>query len=92
MIGLRIRNPEAENHIYKVGETVGWSAPAYVGRPTMVEIMRCLPPLGKDLQYRIKSIGGVHENVAIEGDLTRVKREAKAAPAFLSSSLSPPLS
>jgi hypothetical protein len=61
------------SHLYHVGETVILDSRAgYFLKPdTAFTIIAQLPPLGSDLQYRIKSMGERHERVVLEHQLTR---------------------
>ena len=59
-------------HIYSVGQQVsfGGRVVTYLKKRTGVfTITKLLPPLGAELQYRIKSAGEVHERVASEHEL-----------------------
>ena len=59
-------------HIYSVGQQVSFSerVVTYLKRTGGVfTITKLLPPLGAELQYRIKSVGEVHERVASEHEL-----------------------
>jgi hypothetical protein len=70
------------SHLYQVGETVILDSRAgYFLKPdTAFTVVAQLPPLGTDLQYRIKSIGERHERVALEHQLSRaLSRDAPAA-------------
>ena len=58
-------------HIYSVGQQVsfGERVVTYLKRTGVFTITKLLPPLGAELQYRIKSAGEVHERVASEHEL-----------------------
>ena len=58
-------------HIYSVGQQVsfGERVVTYLKRTGVFTVTKLLPPLGAELQYRIKSEGEVHERVASEREL-----------------------
>jgi len=58
-------------HIYSVGQQVSFDGRVgtYLKRAGAFTIMKLLPPVGAELQYRIKSEGEAHERVAIEQEL-----------------------
>ena len=58
-------------HIYSVGQQVsfGERVVTYLKRTGVFTITKLLPPLGAELQYRIKSAGEVHERVASQHEL-----------------------
>ena len=58
-------------HIYSVGQQVsfGERVVTCLKRNGVFTITKLLPPLGAELQYRIKSEGEVHERVASEREL-----------------------
>ena len=58
-------------HIYSVGQQVNFvgGIGTYLKRPGVFTVTKLLPPLGAELQYRIKSEGEAHERVASERDL-----------------------
>ena len=58
-------------HIYSVGQQVsfGGRVVTYLKRTGVFTITKLLPPLGAELQYRIKSADEVHERVASEHEL-----------------------
>jgi hypothetical protein len=58
-------------HIYSVGQQVSLDGPGrtYLKLAGVFTVTKLLPPLGAELQYRIKSAGEVHERVASEHEL-----------------------
>jgi hypothetical protein len=58
-------------HIYSVGQQVsfGGRVVTYLERTGVFTITKLLPPLGAELQYRIKSAGEAYERVASEHEL-----------------------
>ena len=64
-------------HIYSIGQQVGFGdrVVTYLKRTGVFTITKLLPPLGAELQYRIKSAGEVHERVASEHELHAVELE-----------------
>jgi hypothetical protein len=58
-------------HIYSVGQQVsfGGRVVTCLKRTGVFTITKLLPPLGAELQYRIKSAGEAHERVASEHEL-----------------------
>lgn len=66
----RVREPAT--HRFRVGELVSWRGPLGAASLNSVpaEVVRHLPPMGDDLQYRIKAVGGSREHVAIERELS----------------------
>jgi len=58
-------------HIYSVGQQVNFvgGIGTYLKRPGVFTVTKLLPPLGAELQYRIKSEGEAHERVASEREL-----------------------
>jgi hypothetical protein len=58
-------------HIYSVGQQVsfGGRVVTYLTRTGVFTITKLLPPLGAELQYRIKSAGEAYERVASEHEL-----------------------
>lgn len=85
MTGEYKRVVENNTHRFRVGETVAWSGPQMAPRSAakLTEIVRLLPPLGVDLQYRIKSVDEPREHVAAERELTPVTQPA--TPVFSAS-------
>ena len=71
-------------HLYRVGEPVILEARAgYAMKPDAVfTVVKQLPPSGRELQYRIKSVGEPYERVALENQLTRPPRRDGAAGVF----------
>jgi hypothetical protein len=71
-------------HIYSIGQQVSLDGPGrtYMKLVGVFTVTRLLPPLGVELQYRIKSETEAHERVAAEQEL-RVVEVAKSivAPA-----------
>ena len=69
-------------HKFRIGEKVSWSA-ASLGQARskgVVTIVAQMPPLGNDLQYRIRSAKDSHDHVVVEADLTReMAQDAHAA-------------
>lgn len=59
------------SHIYSVGQHVSFDGRggAYLKRAGIFTITKLLPPVGTELQYRIKSEGEAHERVASEHEL-----------------------
>ena len=76
-------------HIYSVGQQVsfGERVVTYLKRTGVFTVTKLLPPLGAELQYRIKSAGEVHERVASEHELqvAEVAKSIVAAASRLSS-------
>jgi hypothetical protein len=76
-------------HIYSVGQQVsfGGRLVTYLKRTGVFTITKLLPPLGAELQYRIKSAGEVHERVASEHELqvAELEKPIVAAGSRLSS-------
>ena len=76
-------------HIYSVGQQVsfGGRVVTYLKRTGVFTITRLLPPLGAELQYRIKSADEVHERVASEHELqvAELEKPIVAAGSRLSS-------
>jgi hypothetical protein len=58
-------------HIYTVGQHVSFDGRAGTSfkRAGVFTITKLLPPVGTELQYRIKSAGEAHERVASEHEL-----------------------
>jgi hypothetical protein len=58
-------------HIYSVGQQVNFEGGVgtYLKRPGVFTVTKLLPPLGAELQYRVKSEGEAHERVAGEHEL-----------------------
>jgi hypothetical protein len=58
-------------HIYSIGQQVsfGGRVVTYLKRPGVFTITKLLPPLGAELQYRIKSEHEAHERVVSENEL-----------------------
>jgi hypothetical protein len=65
-------------HIYSIGQQVSFDEPGrrYLKLAGVFTVTRLLPPLGVELQYRIKSEIEAHERVAVEPEL-RVVEGAK---------------
>ena len=76
------RAVEKTSHKFRVGEKVTWqSQPISQARSRgVVTIVMLLPPLGTNLQYRIKNLKDPHEFVVLEHELSR-----DTAPASLTS-------
>jgi hypothetical protein len=76
-------------HIYSVGQQVsfGGRVVTYLKRTGVFTITKLLPPLGAELQYRIKSADEVHERVASEHELqvAELEKPIVAAGSRLSS-------
>lgn len=70
-------------HIYSIGQQVsfGGRVVTYLKRTGVFTITKLLPPVGVELQYRIKSEHEAHERVAIENELNsaEVKKLSVAA-------------
>ena len=64
-------------HIYSVGQQVSFvgRVVTYLRRPGVFSITKLLPPVGAELQYRVKSEHEGHERVASEHGLHVVKLE-----------------
>ena len=60
-------------HKFRIGEKVTWQAqPVAQARSRgIVTIVMLLPPLGNNLQYRIKNLRDPHEFVVLEHELSR---------------------
>jgi hypothetical protein len=58
-------------HIYSVGQQVNFDGRGgtYLKRAGVFTITKLLPPVGTELQYRIKSEGEAYERVASEHEL-----------------------
>ncbi|MGH6847069.1 MAG: hypothetical protein ACREC0_06435 [Methylocella sp.] len=58
-------------HIYSIGQQVSFNGRLgiYLKRAGVFTVTKLLPPLGAELQYRIKSEGEAHERVASEHEL-----------------------
>jgi hypothetical protein len=72
-------------HIYSVGQQVsfGERVVTYLKRTGVFTITKLLPPLGAELQYRIKSAGEAHERVASEHELQVAELEKPIVAAGL---------
>jgi hypothetical protein len=72
-------------HIYSIGQQVSLDGPGrtYLKVAGVFTVTRLLPPLGVELQYRIKSETEAHERVAVEQEL-RVVEVAKSIVAAAS--------
>lgn len=68
------------SHLYHVGEMVILDSRAgyFLKSNAAFTVIAQLPPLGIDLQYRIKSMGEPYERVVLEHQLTRAL--ARGAP------------
>ena len=64
-------------HIYSIGQHVSFDkrVGTYLKRAGVFTVTKLLPPLGAELQYRIKSEGEAHERVASEHELQAVELE-----------------
>jgi len=64
-------------HIYSVGQRVSFDGRVvtYLRRTGVFTVTKLLPPVGAELQYRIKSEGEAHERVASEHELHAVELE-----------------
>ena len=64
-------------HIYSVGQQVSFvgRVVTYLRRAGVFSITKLLPPVGAELQYRVKSEHEGHERVAIEHELHVVEFE-----------------
>jgi hypothetical protein len=73
----------SDQHLFTVGELVSLTfsrhASAHAGDVFTVKMQ--MPPLGGDLQYRIKSPGESYERVVTEAQLTKFSFQPDAAPA-----------
>jgi hypothetical protein len=58
-------------HIFSIGQQVSFNSRLgiYLKRAGVFTVTKLLPPLGAELQYRIKSEGEAHERVASEHEL-----------------------
>jgi hypothetical protein len=58
-------------HIYTVGQQVSFDRRigTYLKRAGVFTVTKLLPPLGTELQYRVKSEGEAYERVASEHEL-----------------------
>jgi hypothetical protein len=76
-------------HIYSVGQQVSFDGrlETYLKRAGVFTITKLLPPLGAELQYRIKSEHEAHERVAVEHELqvAELEKSIVAAESRLSS-------
>ncbi len=72
-------------HLYKRGETVLLDAHLryFLGANGVFTVVAQLPPLGNDLQYRIKSLKEPYERVVLEHQLSPKSGENGAASVFL---------
>lgn len=64
-------------HIYSIGQHVSFDKQVgtYLKRAGVFTVTKLLPPLGAELQYRIKSEGEAHERVATEHELQAMEFE-----------------
>jgi hypothetical protein len=64
-------------HIYSVGQRVSFDGRVvtYLRRTGVFTVTKLLPPVGAQLQYRIKSEREAHERVASEHELHAVELE-----------------
>ena len=72
------------NYLYAVGEMVTYGFPSgtFSGRTAKhFTILAQLPPLGDDLQYRIKSLSEAHERVVVEHQLSSNHQDPEAPSA-----------
>jgi hypothetical protein len=76
------------SHIYSIGQRVSFDKRAgpYPARSGVYSIIKLLPPVGVELQYRIKSDAEAYERVASEHELRAV---ALAGPSLAAGSRSP---
>ncbi len=77
---LRLTRPKVKlmtRHIYSVGQQVSFvgRVVTYMRRAGVFTITKLLPPVGAELQYRVKSEHEGHERVASEHELHVVKLE-----------------
>lgn len=63
--------PEAANHIYIIGQQVRMKS-SFQKLPKLFKITATLPPVGGDLQYRIRSDQENHERVTTQDNLEPV--------------------
>jgi hypothetical protein len=75
-------------HIYSIGQRVSFDGRVgtYLKRAGVFTITKLLPPVGAELQYRIKSEGEAHERVASEHELQAVELEKSIVAAGSQSS------
>jgi hypothetical protein len=74
-------------HIYSVGQHVSFDGRGgtYLKRAGVFTITKLLPPVGTELQYRIKSDGEAYERVASEHELqAQLEKSIVAAETRLS--------
>ena len=76
-------------HIYSVGQQVTFdgSGRTYLKRAGVFTVTKLLPPLGSELQYRVKSGGKADERVASEHELLAAELEKSIIAAELQPSL-----
>ena len=67
-------------HIFSVGDLVKLQIPGFhvLDKHHVFTVMSCMPPLGQELQYRIKSNNEPYERVVTEDRLSRLAFEATA--------------
>ena len=72
-------------HIYSIGQQVSLDGPGrtYLKLAGVFTVTRLLPPLGVELQYRIKSAGEAYERVASEHELQVAELEKPIVAAGL---------
>jgi hypothetical protein len=72
------------SHKYRLGERVILDARVghYLKSDSVFVVVAQLPPLGNDLQYRIKGVGEAHERVALEHHLTPASSHEAVADTF----------
>jgi len=76
-------------HIYSIGQHVSFDkrVGTYLKGAGVFTVTKLLPPVGAELQYRIKSEGEAHERVATEHELQAmefekiVAAESRSSPA-----------
>lgn len=68
-------------HIYSVGQHVSFDGRGgtYLKRAGFFTVTKLLPPVGTELQYRIKSDGEAYERVASEHELQAQEEKSVAA-------------
>jgi hypothetical protein len=60
-----------KEHKFKVGQFVRVAAPKFLGTPQgRYEVLRLMPPVGNQNQYRVRSVEGGGERMVKEEDLS----------------------
>ncbi len=68
------------SHQFSIGEvvTLNWQPGGLAKKEIFYTVKSQMPPVGVELQYRIKSIGEPYERVVTEHQLTRLDAAAEA--------------